>query len=167
MSTTELWVNDDGLEVRFGSEKAAVRKGGRVPAGDGDLHEVRVRIDGTDIPATDAPVDKKITIPSGAYIDSALLYVTTAFAGTGSLDLGFMNDDGDGTYSTNDDDGVDASIAMTALVDDLKVTCDGADIATTLVNGTSVNFPLVPSYGYQGSAATAGVAELVIKYRLQ
>lgn len=160
------WVNDDGLEVRFGSSKSTAYKGGQLSVF-GDEQEVRVTITGTDVPSTDAPIDKKVMIPSGAYIAEAYLNVTTAFTSGGSatLDIGLMLDDNDGTYSTSDDNGIDAAIAVATLVDNYSVSCDGAQVGTTVTDGTN-GLPLVVSYGYNTAAFTAGVAELVIKYKI-
>ena len=160
------WVNDDGLEVRFGTSKATNYKGGQVSVY-GDEQEVRVTITGTDVPSTDAPIDKKVTIPSGAYITEAYLNVTTAFTsgGAATLDIGLMLDDGDGTYSTSDDNGIDAAIAVATLVDNYATSCDGAQVETTVTDATN-GLPLVVSYGYNTAAFTAGVAELVIKYKI-
>lgn len=164
MTASELWVNGDGLEVRFGAEKATKRKGGETNAA-GDSHEIRLTINGADVPAADAPVDKKVAIPSGAFIESATLVVKTAFVGaTATLDLGLMTDDNDGTYSTKDDDGIDAAIAVAALTADASIACNGALIGTTVTDSNTLPMPF--SYGYNTAAFTAGVAELVIKYKL-
>jgi len=167
MSSTEKWVNSDGLEVRFGSEKRAVHLGGS-PKTFGDLQELRVTITGADVPSTDAPVDKKLALPPGAYIESATFVVTTAFVGSSAtLDLGLMNDDGDGTFSTLDDNGIDAAIATTSIdaIDD-RIACDGDQVNTSPVNSTDATLPMVVSCGYNNAAFTAGVGELIIKYRL-
>jgi hypothetical protein len=160
------WVNNDGLEVLFGGSKAEHRKGGDINTS-GALNEVRVLLTGTDVPSTDAPIDKRITLPSGAYIDEVVLNVTTAFTSGGSatLDIGLMLDDNDGTYSTSDDNGIDAAIAVATLADNFRVVCNGAQINTTVTDSTN-GLPLVVSYGYNTAAFTAGVGELVIRYHI-
>ena len=160
-----VWVNDDGLEVRYGLDKSVTRKGGETRH-DGSLNEVIVIINGTDVPSADAPIDKKVVIPSGCYIDEVVLNVTTAFTSGGSatLDIGLMLDDNDGTYSTSDDNGLDAAIAVGTLVDNYRVVADGAQVNTTVTDSTN-GLPLAVSYGYNTAAFTAGVAELVIRYR--
>ena len=161
-----VWQNDDGLNVRFGLEKAAVGTGGELET-DGDLLESRFKITGTDVPATDAPLGDvpEAGLPSGAQIVSATLYVNTLFVGaTATLDIGLFNDDGDGTYSTNDDDGIDAAIAVGALTAQAVIACDGALVAGALLAGTG-DRPLYVSTGYNTAAFTAGEADLVIKYR--
>ena len=165
MSTSEIWVNGDGLEVRFGSEKATKRKGGETNAA-GDSHEVRLTITGTDVPSTDAPVDKKVLIPSGAYIESATFVVSTAFtsSGSGTLDIGLMTDDNDGTYSTKDNDGINVALAVATLIADASIACNGALVGTTVTDSAGLPMPI--SYGYNTAVFQAGVGELVIKYKL-
>jgi hypothetical protein len=160
------WVNSDGLEVLYGSSKSAMRSGGEVKHS-GSLREIVLTINGADVPAADAPIDKRITIPSGAWVDEAVLNVTTAFTSGGSatLDIGLMLDDADGTYSTSDDNGIDAAIAVATLVDNYRVVCDGAQCETNVTDGSN-GLPLVVSYGYNTAAFTAGVATLTIKYRV-
>jgi len=168
MSATELWVNSDGLEVRFGSEKATNRLGGSLSTY-GAMQEVRVKILGTKVPSTDAPIDKKVTIPTNSYLDAVTsqLFVDTTFTSGGSatLDIGLMNDDGDGTYSTLDDNGIDAAIAVGTLVLDYDTVPNGAQMGTSPVNSTTATLPLVLSHGYGTAAFTAGAATLVLRYR--
>lgn len=166
MSTNEFWNNDDGLNIRFGLEKATASKVG-VKSTMGDEHELHAKIVGADVPSTDAVIGTHplAGIPDGAYIVSATLYVTTAFVGaTATLDIGLFNDDGDGTYSANDVDGIDAAIAVGSLTADAEIACNGALVGTT-VAGTG-NRHLYVSTGYNTAAFTAGEADLVIKYRI-
>jgi len=168
MSATEIWVNNDGLEVRFGSEKATLRLGGKLSVY-GAMKEIRIKILGASIPAADAPIDKKVTIPSNSYLDAVTsqVFVDTVFASGGSatLDIGLMNDDGDGTYSTLDDNGIDAAIAVGTLALDYDTVLNGAQMGTSPVNSTTATLPLVPSYGYNTAAFTAGAATVVLRYR--
>jgi len=163
-----VWTNDDGLRVRFGASKSAIAPGGEV-ATEGDLRELVLSFNGTDVPATasQVPITEEAGIPSGAYIESATLYVTTAFVGaTATLDLGLWYDDGDGTYTVVDADGIDAAIAITAIdAADDKISCDGALIGTTVTDSTNGR-PILISTGYGTAAFTAGVADLVIRYRV-
>ena len=108
------WTNDDGLNLRFGVDRATPAKMGRVSTA-GDEQELVVSIDYSDVGSTDAVVGTHplAGLPDSASIVSATLHVTEAFTSGGSatLDIGLFNDDGDGTYSTNDDNGIDAAIA--------------------------------------------------------
>lgn len=162
------WVNSDGLTVRFGNEQAAVAKTGRVSTA-GEDQQLVVLINGVDVPTADAPISIYSGIPQNAIILSAELYVTTAFVGAGAtLDVGLWSDDGDGTYTVVDDDGLIAALATTSMD-----TLNGADdyqtgggalvgLRPTAVTGGR---DFLVSYGYNTAAFTAGVATLVIKYR--
>lgn len=158
------WLNADGLFQRFGNDQAAVALGGAVSNGDAEK-ELVITINGADVPATDAPIQRDLFhIPQGATITGAYLYVTTAFAGVNAtLDVGLMEDDGDGTFSTEDDDGIFSAIATTTLTDGAQVALDGAYGSTQVATETHSR-PYVVSYGYNTAAFTAGVAKLVIRY---
>tara|TARA_R110002096_G_scaffold177090_2_gene353538 strand:- start:329 stop:844 length:516 start_codon:yes stop_codon:yes gene_type:complete len=170
MSATERWTNDDGLNVRFGTERAALSVEGHVSTM-GDEQEAVFSITGTDITSADALLSAHPTvgIPDGSHIISATLYVTTAFTSGGSatLTMGLWNDDGDGTFSVNDADGIDAAVALTAIdaVGD-HLACDGALVGSgaAALAGTG-DRPLFVSLSYGTAAFTAGAADLVIKYR--
>ena len=160
-------VNSDGLEVLYGASKAVKLKGGDMKSF-GDLHEVRMTITGTEVSSADAPNDKKITIPSGAYIEEAILTIgATAFTSGGSatLDIGVMLDDNDGTFSTKDANGIDAAIGKATLAANARIACNGALINTVVTDGSN-GLPMPISVAYGTAAFTAGVAELVIRYKL-
>ncbi len=161
------WVNSDGLAVKFGLTQAEVADGG-FSGCESDEKELTVEINGADVPSTDAPVNIGLAIPSGAQVIEAKLFVKTAFTSSttnAALDIGFMLDDADGTYSTYDDDGIDVAVARSALTAGAQIASDGAKIGTTITDATS-GLPLVVSVGYQNGAFTAGEADLVVKYRL-
>lgn len=165
-----VWQNDDGLNVRFGLEKSEVGKGGELPSV-GDEIEVRIKITGTDVPAADAPVETvpEAGLPTGSYITSAVLHVTTPFTsgGAATLDIGLFHDDGDGTYSVYDLDGIDAAIAITAIDGDGdQVASDGALVGSGAgaLAGTG-DRPVYVSTGWGTAAFTAGEGVLVLKIR--
>jgi hypothetical protein len=168
MSSTERWTNSDGLNIAFGSEAGVSSKEGRLSTM-GDTHKMVTKIVGTSLTSSDALVSPQPTVglPDGAHIVSATLYVTTAFVGaTGTLTIGLWNDDGDGTYSVNDADGIDATIAVTAIdaIGD-HVACDGALVGSGAINlaGTGDRNLYVSAF-YATAAFTAGEANLVIEY---
>tara|TARA_R110002051_G_scaffold18015_3_gene51988 strand:- start:3843 stop:4358 length:516 start_codon:yes stop_codon:yes gene_type:complete len=171
MSANEFWTNSDGLNVRFGLEKGGVAKEGVISTM-GDESVLQVKIVGTDLGSADAPIATHplAGIPTGAHLISATLYVTEAFTsgGSGTLTLGLWNDDGDGTFSVIDADGIDATIAKTALdaIGD-HVACDGALVGTgtAAIAGTGDRPVFVSGY-YATAAFTAGKADLIIKYRI-
>ncbi len=169
MSANEFWTNSDGLNVRFGLEKGAAAKEGALSVS-GDENQVVVNIKYTDVTSSDALVSTHPTagIPSGAAIISATFHVTTAWTSGGSatLSLGLFNDDGDGTFSVNDADGIDATVAKTAIdaIGD-QLACDGALVGAGVLAGTG-DRPLFVSCSYGTAAFTAGEGDLVIKYRV-
>lgn len=165
-----VYLNNDGLEVRFGSSKATLLLGGTLKTF-GELKEVHLKIVGLSVTATHVPIDKRINIPSNSYIDEGILVVDTLFttgSGTPALNLGLMNDDGDGTFSTLDDDGLDVAIALSGVLDtlDKRIDMNGTQIDTSPVNSANALLPMVPSYDLNtGDTFTAGVAHMVLRYR--
>lgn len=171
MSANEFYTNSDGLNIRFGLEKGAVATSGHVSTM-GDESEAHFTITGTSLTSSDALLEThSLTgLPDGAHIISATLYVTTAFtsAGAATLTIGLFNDDGDGTFSVNDADGIDATVAITVIdaIGD-HLACDGALVGSGAIAlaGTG-DRPLFVSAKYATAAFTAGAADLVIKYRV-
>lgn len=171
MSTNEFYTNSDGLNLRFGNEKGTPSIEGMVSTM-GDEAQLRVTIDWDNISNTDAPVATHplVGIPTGAHIISATFYVTEAFAGaSGTLDIGLWHDDGDGTYSVYDLDGIDAAVAVTAIdaIGD-HVACDGVLVGTgaVAIAGTGGRPVFVSAKEHASNAFTAGTGDLVIKYRV-
>jgi hypothetical protein len=159
------WLNDDGLEIRFGLEQAKLAEGGKINSMS-DTQELVIDINGVDVPTTDAPIEKHVGIPQGAFIESAILYVTTTFVGaTATLDVGIMEDVGDGTYLTEDDNGLIAAATVASLTAGAVITGAGALIGAQTATETGTA-PHVVSYGWNTAAFTAGAGQLVIKYRV-
>lgn len=165
------WLNNDGLLIKFGNDQATPARVGKLSTA-GEYQEIVVRIVGTEVGSSASPtIYKEVGIPQGAHIESAKLYVKTAFdsaADNATLTLGIWSDDGDGTYTVVDADGIDATIAQTALdpAGD-TVACDG-DMTTspeTLIAVANNTRPVYISAEYGTAAFTAGVADLVVSYR--
>lgn len=150
------WTNFDGLLVRFGTEKGAVRV-------DGVQHvEKEVLVykiaDATALGNTDtaAPVADEAYLPAGSIILKALFVVDTAFTSGGSavLDLGLKQAAG-----TNiDDDGLDAAIAVASLTANAGINGDGALVGTKLANDSYIMAT------YDTAAFTAGAGRLIVEY---
>lgn len=157
-----VWVNNDGLPVKFAEDTSVSQNGGESTT-DGNDRVVTIRFDYTDLAATgtEAIIAEGVTIPDGAHLVSADITVTEAFTsgGAATLTLGLIDTDRSTAY---DADGIDATIALTPLNAVGKtVSCDGAVIGTTISNGgTALHVTAT-----EGTAAfTAGAAQLVIKY---
>lgn len=122
------WLNDDGLIIEFGVEKTTKQKGGESST-DGDTRVYTFDIDAADLVVGAVTVLARLNVPSTAFIKSAELSVNTAFAGGGTLDLGFVEND---NATEIDYDGIDAAIATASMTEGDLITADGAKIGTTL-----------------------------------
>lgn len=152
------WTNDDGLYVKFGTEKATATKGGQYRDA-AELIVVELEFEYSDLAATgtEKVMADNVTIPNGAHIEKAELYVITAFS-TGSsptLTIGLIDQD---RSTAIDADGIDATIAAAALTAGATISCDGALVNTTLTNTGLITMT-------EGTAAfTTGKARLRIHY---
>jgi hypothetical protein len=165
------WLNDDGLTVKFGNEQSDLSRVGRVST-KGDEQELVIRIVGSELAATATPTFyTDAGIPQGAHIVSATLFVSTAFDSAGdsaTLTIGVFSDDGDGTYTVVDADGIDAAILQTAIdANGDQVACNGdmTSAPETLIAVSNNTRPVYVTAGYGTEAFTAGVADLVVVYR--
>lgn len=151
-----IWTNEDGLEVRFGIDRATSADSGGTSAEE-KVHVFDIA-DATELGDTDtaAAAGDAAFIPAGAIVKDAYFVVDTAFTSGGSavLDLGLKEADGTNT----DDDGID-SLALAAIdADDDVVEADGALVGTRLAEDSYVMAT------YDTAAFTAGAGKLVIKY---
>lgn len=165
------WLNNDGLTVRFGGEQGTASAVGKKLT-KGDTQELVLKVVGVDLPDIASPtIYDDVGIPQGAHIMSATFYVDVAFAGTsGTLTFGVWSDDGDGTFTVVDADGIDATIAVTAIdaIGD-QVACDGdmTSAPETKIAVSNNTRPVFLSAGRDASNPfTAGSGRLVVKYRL-
>jgi hypothetical protein len=147
-------LNEDGLQVKFGTDRSEVINQG-VTSGEEKVFVYKVT--GTDVADTDTAVPDGDApfIPAGAFIKDAVFTVQTAFVGaTAVLDLGTKNAAG-----TNiSDAGIDSLAIGVIDADNDAVVSDGALIGTVVA---------VDSYvmaTYDTAAFTAGEGTLVIKY---
>lgn len=133
---TNTWTNNDGLYIKYGTTEATPALGGEIMTEDGE-HKVVISFGYDDLAAygTTKIMADNITIPAGAILKSATVYVETAFS-TGSsptLTIGTIDVDRSTITAPDDDaDGIDATIAASALSEGATVTCDGALIGATL-----------------------------------
>ena len=163
------WQNDDGVYIRYGLERAAVKDSG-VTTKEVlrylvvDLSVVK------GLPTFTADLNNNGTnngfagddayIPAGSYITKATIVVTTAFATSDSatLDIGLAQLAG----TVIDVDGIDDAIAVGALNAANKVVlCNGALAGQAL--GVGANDAYVYTTQNTGTFS-AGAAKLVIEY---
>ncbi|MGW8178599.1 MAG: hypothetical protein ACWGQW_07525 [bacterium] len=157
------WINDDGLQVKFGTEEVEVAAGGFQKSFDGNRVHVKFYILAEELEAfgTTTFLSDTTSMPNGAILESATLNVIEAFvsAGTsGTLALGTYDTD---HTTAHDADGIDTAIAEASLTAGASNTCNGALIGTTISNSTPVLFTaLVGTEDF----TTSGAAELDIVY---
>jgi len=117
------WTNEDGLVVRFGTERGAVKDEGVTAE---NVHKTLVhKFTYADVANTDtaAADPESPAIPAGSVITRAALYVTDAFVGASAvLDIGLKVADGTNT----DDDGILSTGIATIDADGDVVIGDGA-----------------------------------------
>lgn len=168
MSRAATWTNSDGLVVGFGTHSAD-NDVAAVDAGRGRVKTMSIKIVGTDLvnTPTDATFPPQAAqIKRGSRILRATLTATTAWTGTGTLNIGTW---GRGTLATpvlDDIDGIDATIdidAALAAVGD-SVSCDGALVNGAVTVGETSNSDCIISYQWATAVPTAGEATLTVEY---
>lgn len=149
------WSNDDGLLVRFGTERSTVAKDGtRNP----EMMALEVDIDSQDILVVGDINADRPHLPAGAVVVDALLKANTAWVGTGTLTLGLANSAGTAIDADGIDATVDVDVALAAIGD--VVACDGALVDKTATIGTSAGWV----YGSIGGTVSAGTGTLTLFY---
>lgn len=156
------WNNDDGLYVKFGTEKATAAVGGELAFLESDMHVTQIELADMSALASSAAIqDDTVTIPAGAFISKVELLVDTACTGTSStLDVGWI-DAVDRTSNADDDAFIVAgALATMDAAGDIVTytqgsTAHGAGIGTTLSTTklVTVNY---------GTAFTAGAVRIKI-----
>lgn len=143
------WINESGLPIRFGTDLAAAGKGGQF-RWNGPMQEYEFDVIWNELEAfgTVTYLGRTVRIPDGVLLTDATIEVTQPFTsgGAATLTLGFHNADG----TQYDADGIDATVALTALDTVGETTvCDGALVNTILAN---------PAKKYSYVTATVGTA---------
>lgn len=155
------WTNADGLKVLLHGEQGQVQDKGTAT---GPFRQTLV----VDIPAFTAigstfgagDIDAyDAVIPAGSVILGATLVMTTAATSGGAATLTI------GTYTAAgaaiDADGIDATVALTAIdADNDVVRCDGAQTTTAGYLTADAHIGLI----YGTAAFTAGAGKLIIEY---
>ena len=153
-------INDDGLKERYGPRASTEGETAARKVSSSSLEqEIRLEITGENLgdTLTTSDVNSAVMIPAQSLIKTAYLVVDEAFTSGGSavLDLGTYTAAG----AAIDDDGIDAALAVAALVDNYVVDpCDGALVGTVVTADSYLGAT------YDTAAFTAGHATLVVTY---
>ena len=154
------WLNNDGLFVRFGNDKAKVLGGGSYAHG-GPNTVLEFDLTGTDVAATTTEIDANLNVGSGGIIAKVEIFVEAAFTsgGAATLDIGFNKKDG----TALDAEGLVAALALTAIdaVGETTELTLGATGAGALV-GTALSEIGVITANYGTAAYTAGASKVRI-----
>lgn len=155
------YTNADGLRVLTNTDQGAL--GGEGVTARSARQVLVVDITGTALGTTFGASNIDLlapTIPANAIIVNADLVITTPFtsAGAATLTIGTYNAAG----TAIDADGIDATIAITAIdADGDVVQCDGAQVSGLVTVGGAAAY-VGAIYGT--AAFTAGAAKLIIEY---
>ena len=97
---TNEWVNDDGLLIKFGTDKARVERGGEYSVLQAGIHVVSFMLDLASLPTVASTNEQiqldNVTIPNGAFITKVRVTVVeepTDASGTANLDMGLVDQD--------------------------------------------------------------------------
>lgn len=176
MSTlTNVWVNPDGLAVKFGAEEGAVGKVASFEDTLGTRQVAVIHFDYTDIPAlanvvstsvANGILDYTTVIPKGSRIDSVDIINETAAVGVNAtLDIGFVKDDYTTEYDYNGLVAVFPTTSQNADGTRTGIKVGTATYAGALL-GTTLAFDGVVTVDYNTAAFTAGKWIVEIYYYL-
>lgn len=165
----QSWMNSDNLYLKFGPDKATASTGGEYVT-TGEMREVELTIDLTDLTQTETIQDDGVFLPAGVRIQEVELRTQTAGATGTAIDVGLikasdrstevdyngllaaaplavMNSDGERTIYT----------AITTVP--ASATGTGALIGTTLAYTSMISASMTDA-----TAFTAGVVKVIIRY---
>ncbi len=130
------WINNDGLEVKFGTDEAAKRNLGEYnQLGPVHITELMVKVSELPALATTTIISEAHKLPSGAKIEYVeFVSPSTTFASaltTATLDIGIIDLDG----TSNADD-----TALVAAATEAELSAGGKNIAGWV--GTAIGFSL-------------------------
>jgi hypothetical protein len=154
-----VWVNSDGLRVRFPSDDRGVVNGGEYP-GAGEHRVIEVEINLPDVGTSATILSHDIVVPRNSFIEQVELLAETALGGFTALDVGLIRLDA--TTELDYDGLIDgAPVADFAAAGNRVTYIQGSDEHGALI-GTETAYPGLVTALRTGSAGT-GRAVLRIK----
>lgn len=145
-----------GRQTFFGALPSKNKFGGEVQSA-GQKKELRFPFSYDDLPAVSAGNEMLAVLPAGSMITAAYIIVDSAMTGTsGTLTIGTYQADGGGVV---DADGIDAAVAQAALLANVTIVCDGAQIGagTVLAERSAI-------VAVTGGTVTGGEFTLIVEY---
>jgi len=105
-------------------------------------------------------------IPRGSYILEASFQVTTAFTTSDSGAFNIGTNLGSGAFTDDDENGIDAAVAVTALdAIGAVVACDGALVGGVTSCGANSTSDVRIVFGSSTGVFTAGAGVLTVRYQ--
>ena len=148
MARENVWLNNDGLEVPFGTSDGLQKEGASIHT-KGMVKELRLDLDHSNLPVSGSAVQgNNVGIPANAAILTATLATSETFSG--AITVGLMGADG----VTEDADGLIVS---------------GTPAAGSVTTGTGALIGTVTSeelYVHVVGSVTTGAGTLVIEYSI-
>jgi hypothetical protein len=168
-----VWINPDGLAVKFGAEEGAVGKVASFEDMVGSLQHMIVHFDYTDIPSlanvvsttvANGILDYTTVVPKGSRIHQVKLWAETAMVGVNAtLDVGFVQMD----YVTELDYNGLVAAAPTTVLEDAGaqlVLVEDSTYAGALIGTTLTTQDGIFTVNYNTAAFTAGKIILEVSY---
>lgn len=148
MTRANTWLNNDGLQVPFGTSDGIQDEGATVHT-KGMVKELVVRLDHSNLPVSGTAVQgNSVGIPSGASILSATLHTDEVWSG--AITVGLMGTDG-----------------VTEDADGLITTGTPAANSVTVGSGALINTVADEDlYVHVVGSVTTGSGELVVEYSI-
>lgn len=160
------WFNNDGLDIRFGVERATPSPGGELTAY-GPLRLVSFELDYTDFAATPARVSNTVFLPAYSYVERVRVTTETAFDSAGDA---FVYNLGLQRYDQSTEIDYNGLIAAQPQADvnaagEIQEVIVGHTYAGALIGVSSGANPGYITVDYDTAAPTAGKARWEVYYR--
>lgn len=156
------WMNEDGLYIKYGTEKATPNVAGEYVTV-GALREVEVEIDLTDLTESETVQSDVTFIPSGARIQEIEVIAETAAVTGTAIDLGLIRTDRSTELDYN---GLLAAFVTASMNADGETTVlrVGSSTVGALVGTTLANTGYITCSRTDSTAFTAGLLKVKIRY---
>lgn len=160
---TQTWMNNDGLYLKFGTDKAVTNKAGEYVT-HGALREIEVKIPVmTSVASTATIISDQTWIPAGVRLQEVEVVCDTVVTGSSStLNIGLVKSD---RTTEIDFDGILAAFPLTSMDaagEKTVVVVGGTGAGAKL--GTTTAFTGYITADYDTAAFTAGAITLRIRY---
>lgn len=158
----QTWMNNDGLFIKYGTERATSGKAGEYRT-NGRLREVEVILDLTTLTETETIIDDNTTIPAGVIIQEVEIDTKTAAATGVAIDVGLIKTDRTTEY---DYDGLLAAFPTASMnaAGEKNIISDNTTYDGALVGAVLANTSYISASRTTATAFTAGYVVVTIRY---